>query len=212
MQVTKLEHATLRVTEGDDILIIDPGSFTAPLTDLDGVVAVVITHEHADHVTDEHLARIAQAAPSAPICAPEGVARALDDRSIRIVSPGDTVTAGSFALRFFGGTHEIIHTSLPIVDNVGVLVNDRLYYPGDSYALPDGADIELLAAPTAAPWLRLGDTMDFILDAKPRHSFGTHDAPLVPGALAMHRARMRWAAEQNGGTFHDLDPGDTLEL
>ena len=88
MQVTKLEHATLRVTEGDDILIIDPGSFTVPLAELDGVVAVVITHHTPTTSPTEHLARIAQAVPSAPVYAPEGVARALDDRSIRIVSPG----------------------------------------------------------------------------------------------------------------------------
>lgn len=211
MRITKLEHATLRLQHESGLLVIDPGSFTAPLDPLDGLVGVVLTHEHADHWTSEHLTRLTEHAPGVAIFGPPGVAAAVPDHPIRVVHPGETVTAGTFELTFFGGRHEIIHSSLPVVDNVGVLVNDSLYYPGDSYALP-GVEVELLAAPTGAPWLRLGDTMDFILDVAPRRAFGTHDATLSDAGRAMHRARMRWATEQNGGTFHELDPGDSLEV
>lgn len=210
MKVTKHEHATLRLAEGGETLIIDPGSLTAPLENVGDLVGVLLTHEHADHWTPEHLARLTEAAPDAPILGTEGVARAAGNWPIRVVRPGETTTLGPFTLEFFGGVHEIIHESLPVVDNVGVLVNGSLYYPGDSYALP-GVDVDLLAAPTGAPWLRLGDAMDFILDVAPRRAFGTHDATLSDVGRGMHRARMRWATEQGGGTFHELDPGDVLE-
>lgn len=211
MRVTRHEHATLRLQHDDDILIIDPGAFTAPLADLDGLVGVLLTHEHADHWTPEHLSHLAEIAPGVPIYGPQGVATAASDWPIRVVHPGDTVTAGGFTLEFFGGTHEIIHSSLPVVDNVGVLVNGSFYYPGDSYALP-GVDVDLLAAPAGAPWLRLGDAMDFILDVGPQRAFGTHDSTLSDAGRAMHRARMRWATEQRGGEFHDLEPGDALDV
>ncbi len=211
MKVTKHEHATLRLTEAGRTLIVDPGSLTAPLEDVGDLAGILLTHEHADHWTPEHLARLTQAAPDAPILCTEGVARAAGDWTIRVVRPGETTALGPFTLEFFGGTHEVIHESLPVVDNVGVLVNGALYYPGDSYALP-GVDVDLLAAPTGAPWLRLGDAMDFILDIAPRRAFGTHDATLSDVGRAMHRARMRSATEQGGGAFHDLEPGDALEV
>ena len=51
MQLVKREHACLVLTQSGDTLVVDPGSFTLPLDDLRGVVAIVITHEHPDHWT-----------------------------------------------------------------------------------------------------------------------------------------------------------------
>lgn len=212
MRVNKFEHAALRIDAGDEALLIDPGSFTTPLDDLSGLVAVVITHEHPDHWTPDHLDRILRAAPATPIFAPSGVARAAEGYEITVVSPGDTVTVGAFTLRFFGGAHEVIHSSLPVIENVGVLVNDGLYYPGDSYAVPEGVEVDTLAAPLGAPWLKVGEAMDFVLAVKPRRAFGTHDMTLSVIGKNMHRQRLQWATEQNGGDFFVLEPGDALDL
>ncbi|MFE6733833.1 MBL fold metallo-hydrolase [Microbacterium sp. NPDC057650] len=212
MRVTKFEHAALRIDEGGDTLIIDPGSFTAPLHDLRKVVAVVITHEHPDHWTPEHLDRILLAAPGTPVFAPAGVAAAAAGYEITVVAPGDSVTAGSFSLRFFGGEHAVIHSSLPVVENVGVLVNDELYYPGDSYTVPDGIDVSTLAAPLGAPWLKIGEAMDFVLAVAPRRAFGVHDMTLSVIGKNMHRGRLQWSTEQGGGEFFTLEPSDSLDL
>jgi L-ascorbate metabolism protein UlaG (beta-lactamase superfamily) len=212
MRVTKFEHAALRIEKGDDVLVIDPGSFTSPIDDLHGLVAVVITHEHPDHWTPEHLDRILRAAPGTPIFAPAGVARAAEGYEITVVAPGDTVTAGGFTLRFFGGVHEVIHASLPVVENVGVLVDGEFYYPGDSYAVPEGVEVQTLAAPLGAPWLKIGEAMDYVLAVKPRRSFGTHDMTLSVAGKAMHRQRLQWATEQDGGEFFVLEPGESLDV
>ncbi len=212
MRVTKYEHASLRVDESGDTLLIDPGSFTTPLDDLTDVVAVVLTHEHPDHWTPEHLDRILRSAPGTPIFAPAGVAAAASDYEITVVSPGDTVTAGRFTLRFFGGEHAIIHSSIPLIQNVGVLVNDELYYPGDSYAIPEGVAVDTLAAPLGAPWLKIGEAIDCVLAVKPRRAFGVHDMTLSVAGKTMHRGRLQWATEQNGGEFFALEPGDSLDL
>ena len=212
MRVTKYEHATLRIEESGEGLLIDPGSFTTPLDELSNTVAVVITHEHADHWTPEHLDRILRAASGTPIFAPEGVAMAAPDYQITVVAPGDTVTAGRFTLRFFGGEHAVIHSSVPAVDNLGVLINDKLYYPGDSYAAPEGVEVDTLAAPLGAPWLKIGDAMDFVLAVKPRRAFGVHDMTLSVIGRNIHRSRLQWATERNGGEFFELDPGDALDL
>lgn len=212
MRVTKYEHACLRIDEAEETLLIDPGSFTTPVHDLGNTVGVVITHEHPDHWTPEHFDRILRAAPGTPIFAPAGVARAAEGYEITVVAPGDIVEVGDFTLRFFGGEHAIIHSSLPPVENLGVLVNDELYYPGDSYAVPAGVDVDTLAAPLGAPWLRIGDAMDFVLAVQPRRAFGTHDMTLSVIGKGMHRQRLKWATEQGDGEFFALEPGDSLDL
>lgn len=211
MRVTKYEHAALRVERAGESLLIDPGSFTTPPDDLRDVVAVVITHEHPDHWTPAHLDRILRDSPGIPIFAPQSVAD-IADHDITVVAPGDVVESGPFTLRFFGGAHEVIHSSVPRIQNLGVLVDEELYYPGDSYAVPEGVEVATLAAPLGAPWLRIGDAMDFVLAVAPRRAFGTHDMTLSTIGKDMHRQRLRWATEQNGGEFFELDPGDSLDL
>jgi L-ascorbate metabolism protein UlaG (beta-lactamase superfamily) len=213
MRVTKHEHASLLVEDAGKALIVDPGSFTNPFTELQNVIGIVITHEHADHWTPEQLERILKQTGPIPILGPAGVVVAASDFDITEVSPGDTVTIDPFTLRFFGGQHAVIHESIPVVDNVGVLFNDAFYYPGDSYAVPsEGVDVRLLAAPVGAPWLKIGEAMDFVLAVKPRRVFGTHDMTLSVAGRDMGRARLGWAAEQDGGELIELDPGDSTDV
>jgi L-ascorbate metabolism protein UlaG (beta-lactamase superfamily) len=212
MRVTKFEHATLTLVDTGKTLVIDPGSYTAPLGELQGVVAIVITHEHPDHWTPEHLDRILGIFPGIPIFGPEGVARAATDYDVTVVNPGDVVEVEPFRLEFFGGRHAVIHESIPVVDNVGVLVNDDFYYPGDSYAVPEGRAIKLLASPVGAPWLKIGDAMDFVLAVAPRRVFGTHDMTLSVAGRDNGRMRLGWAAEQGGGELVALNPGEGTDI
>ena len=71
---------------------------------------------------------------------------------------------------------------------------------------------EPLAAPVGAPWLKIGEAMDYVLAVAPARSFAVHDLPLSEVGLQMQRARIAWATEQGGGAFVALEPGDTLEL
>ena len=64
MRVTKHHHAALTVRESGKTLVIDPGSFTDPLVDLGEVVAIVLTHEHPDHWTPDHLDRLLRNPPA----------------------------------------------------------------------------------------------------------------------------------------------------
>jgi len=212
MRVTKHEHACLRLESAGKTLIIDPGGYTLPLSDVDGLVGIVLTHEHPDHWTPDHLDRLRKAHPGTPIYGPSGVVAAAAGYDVTAVSPGDRVEAGPFSLSFHGGRHAVIHETIPVVDNVGVLVDDEFYYPGDSYAVPAGADVKLLAAPVGAPWLKIGEAMDFVLAVAPRRAFGTHDMTLSRIGLQMGRARLKWAVEQDGGEFLELEPGDGADV
>jgi L-ascorbate metabolism protein UlaG (beta-lactamase superfamily) len=210
MRVTKREHACLILDDEGQQLVIDPGNQTGPVS-APGLVAIVITHEHADHWDAEHLATLRAANPNVPIYGPAGVAAAAEDFDITVVAAGERVTAGPFRLRFFGGEHAEIHRSIPLVDNLGVLVNERIYYPGDSYATPD-VPVELLAVPAGAPWLKIGEVMDFVTAVAPKMTFAVHDAPLSPMGLNLAHARIQSSVEAVGGEHHRLSPGDAIEF
>jgi L-ascorbate metabolism protein UlaG (beta-lactamase superfamily) len=212
MRLTKFEHAALLLEDSGKKLFIDPGSFTSPLTDTANTAAVVITHEHADHWTPEQLNRVLELNADVPIFAPEGVARAAADFDITVVHAGDTVEAGPFTLRFFGGRHAVIHESIPVVDNLGVLVNDELYYAGDSFVIPEGVELDVLAVPAGAPWMKVAETIDYVLATKPKRSFSTHEMVLSRAGKDLSNSRIAWATEQNGGEFFALEPGDSLDL
>lgn len=212
MRLTKFEHAGLLLEQDGQKLFVDPGSFTSPLTDTANAVAVVITHEHPDHWTPEQLNRVLDLSPDVTIFGPEGVAAAASGFDITVVHTGDTVEAGPFTLRFFGGRHAVIHESIPVVDNVGVLVNDVLYYAGDSFSPPEGVEVDVLAAPAGAPWMKVAETMDYVLAVKPKRAFPIHEMVLSRAGKDMSNGRLAWATEQNGGTFYPLEPGDSLDL
>jgi L-ascorbate metabolism protein UlaG (beta-lactamase superfamily) len=212
MRLTKLEHAALIIEQSGKKLFVDPGSFTTAITEASGAVAVVITHEHADHWTPEQLTRLLDKAPDIRIFAPRGVADAATGFPITIVEAGDEVTVTPFTLRFFGEKHAVIHSSIPVVDNVGVLINGSVYYGGDSYTVPEGVDVDVLAAPVGAPWLKIGDSMDYVLAVKPKRSFPTHEMTLSKAGKTMTGERIKWATEQNGGQYFALEPGDSLDV
>lgn len=212
MRLTKLEHAALILEDSGKKLFIDPGSFTTPLTDTADTAAIVITHEHGDHWTPEQLKRVIDLNPDVPIYGPAGVAAAASDFRVTTVQAGETVEAGPFTLRFFGGRHAVIHSSIPVVDNLGVLVNGELFYPGDSFTIPDGVDVDVLAVPSSAPWLKAGEFIDYVLAVKPKRSFATHEMINSVVGKQMANTRIGWATEQGGGEHFVLEPGDTLDI
>lgn len=212
MRLTKLEHAAIVVEDSGDKLYIDPGKFTTPITESAGAVAVVITHEHDDHWTPEQLKRISDANPGVRIFGPAGVAAAASGFPVETVQAGDEVEVGPFRLRFFGGKHAQIHPSIPIIDNLGVLVDDALYYAGDSFVVPEGVAVQVLAAPAGAPWMKMSEAMDYVIAVAPKRAFPTHEMLLSQAGKALSNARLGWAAEQGGGEYLPLEPGDSIDF
>lgn len=211
MRITKQEHACLMVSSAEDVVVVDPGAYTLPLTDLDGVVAIVITHEHADHWTAEQLQRILERNSDAKIFGPAGVATAASDFTIDIVTDGDTREAGGFRFSFHGTKHAVIHESIPVVDNVGVLINEELYYAGDSFTVP-GVPVNTLAVPAGAPWLKISETMDYLAEVKPRRAFPTHEMVLSAIGRDLSNARLENVTRLGGGEYFRLEPGDSIDI
>jgi L-ascorbate metabolism protein UlaG (beta-lactamase superfamily) len=211
MRVTKHGHACLELEISGETLILDPGLYTEELTGLGNVVAVVITHKHDDHCDEAKIAKIKKDNPELQVFGTSEVAARLSGLDVTTVYHGDYYEVGSFRLEFYGDMHQIIHQSIPLIQNTAVLVNGDLYYAGDSYTPPD-VKVKALACPTSAPWLKIGDVMDYIQQVKPAICFPTHNALLSQLGHDLNNSRVKQVTEENGGEFKYLEVGQSLEI
>jgi L-ascorbate metabolism protein UlaG (beta-lactamase superfamily) len=178
MLITKYGHACLLVEDGAARLLIDPGAFSTGYEDLTGLTAVLITHQHPDHVDPEKLPALLERNPEAVLHADEGTAAQLADRGlpVRPVHEGDVLDLGT-RVRVVGRDHAVIHPDVPGIPNTGYLVAERLLHPGDALTVPD-AEVEVLGLPTAAPWLKAAEAVDYLRAVRPRVAVPIHEALL----------------------------------
>lgn len=178
MNLTKYEHACLTLEKDNQLLVIDPGAYTTDFIAPEHVVGIVITHDHADHYDHELVTMIMDRNPEAIIIAHPSITHDIEAWPSHTVEAGDSFTVGPFGLEFFGGQHAVISPDYPPMNNLGVLVDDLFYYPGDSFTVPEERAVDTLALPVAAPWLKLSEVMAFLTAVQPRLAFPTHDAIL----------------------------------
>lgn len=176
MKLTKYSHACLVLEHDDSTLIVDPGNFTDDFIMPERVDAVVITHLHADHCDTDKLHAILNANPDAVVY---GLAEIAENANVPVVAvqAGDVLTVAGFELEFTGGDHATIHPDIPSIGNLGVIINNLLYYPGDSFT-PPPRSIRWIATPVSAPWMKLSETVEFLRKSNPEYAFPTHDAIL----------------------------------
>lgn len=212
MKITKYDHACLVLEERGKRIVVDPGSFVqTSLGDLKNVAGVIITHVHADHFDEDHLDTLLKNNPEAQIFSTQEVADKYTKAKVNVVSGGSEAGAGPFKLQFFGGDHAVIHPSFPRNQNVGVLINNLLYYPGDSFTTPN-VPVRLLALPVSAPWLKLSESMDFVASVKPKTIFPTHNALNSPIAEGIAENMVGGFAKNQGADYKFVPVGESIEV
>ena len=209
MQITRFGHAAILVEVAGQRILIDPGAFSSnDVFELDGLDAIVVTHQHADHLDQGRIGGLLERNPDAVRLSDPETASIVDAFSAH--TDGDVTTLGGVELHGIGTTHAEILPAIPRVTNTGVLVTAQgepsVFHPGDSYAsAPENVDI--LAAPLWAPWARIADTVDFIQRVAPRTFFPVHDAGVASLAYGIY-----WNHASTHGGVEDarqLGPSDS---
>ena len=211
MKLTKYQHACFVVEKNGTTLVVDPGNFSHDFIVPSHVDAIVITHEHPDHLDEAKVKEILEANPKATIIAHESIAGRYTNYAAVGAKINENYTIGNFSLQFFGGDHASIAESILVPPNLGVLIDGRLYYPGDSFVVPEGIQIKELALPASAPWLKINESMSFLAAIKPEFTFPTHDAILSEDGKQLADRLLGAVASGQNTQYKRLD-GQTVEL
>ena len=211
MRITKFGHACVRIEHDGRTLVLDPGVFTDAAA-LDGADAVLVTHEHADHVHPDHLR-----GGDAPIWTIAAVERRLREEApdvaerVTVVRPGDRLEVAGISVEVVGEKHAAIHPDYDRFDNSGYLLEaagHSAYHPGDALTPPPRA-VDVLFAPVSAPWLKVSEAIDFVREVAAPTALGIHDRVYSEVGLdmvSMHMANLL----PEGLAFERREPGQDL--
>ncbi|PZS28498.1 MAG: MBL fold metallo-hydrolase [Pseudonocardiales bacterium] len=178
MLLTKYTQSCVRLEGEDGVLVVDPGQWSEPEA-LAGAAAVLVTHEHVDHIDVGRVTAALAADPALTVYTNAAVAAQVGQPADRVVTvaPGEAFEAAGFSVQAVGGLHAEIYEGLPGCPNIGFVIDERLYHPGDALFVPDG-DIETLLVPICAPWLKVAEALDFVRAVAPARAYPMHDAML----------------------------------
>jgi L-ascorbate metabolism protein UlaG (beta-lactamase superfamily) len=213
MYIKKLGHCCLLIKEKALTILTDPGMFTTDQNELSGIDVILITHEHSDHFHVESVKKVLANNPRAKIITNHSVGKLLDKEQIpyTIVAHGNSLIIDSVVVEGFGEKHAQIYSEIPVVENTGYFINNRLFYPGDALYNPE-RPVDILALPVAGPWIKISEAIEYGLVVKPNHAFPVHDALLTEKALGIfHRHPQKFLGEA-GIEFHALTAGQEIEL
>lgn len=211
MLLTKLEHACVRLEKDGAVLVIDPGIWSAPGA-LDGAAAVLITHEHFDHLNADTLRAALTADPGLRLWTNSTVAGEFADFGGRVhaVSHGDTFTVDGFDVHVYGEKHAVLHRDIPVVPNTGFMIDGEVFHPGDALTVPEDR-VPTLLLPANAPWLNVSDLIDYGREVAPDRGYAIHDALLSERGLAVLSTWLTMAG-RGGDTYRRVAPGTSIEL
>lgn len=211
MKITKYIHACILLEKEDTNLLIDPGSFTALPADVSKINFVIVTEEHFDHFNLDNLQKIANKNPEVQIYTTAAVYESMSDTSLNIhkIVGSQIVDMGAYSITFEENDHATIYRMSPC-KSLAITINDHLYYPSDTFTTTDKS-IQILALPTAGPWFKVSEAIEFAnaIDSKiiiPTHNALNSDI----GNEVIHNSITSNLSK--GKEFIYLAPGKSIEI
>jgi L-ascorbate metabolism protein UlaG (beta-lactamase superfamily) len=213
MQMTKLGHACVVLEKDGTALVIDPGTWSDADTALSGASAVLITHEHPDHVDADAVRSALRRDPGLELWTNATVAGQFADfgGQVHAVRHGDTFSTAGFDVHVYGQDHALIHRDVPLVANTGFAVDGEVFHPGDSLTVPEDP-VPTLLLPVVAPWLKTSEMIDYVREVAPQRAYAIHDGLLNANGIGLTQRMLLLAAQPTGADYVRLEPGQTVDL
>jgi len=181
VQIVHHGHSCVLLTTDSARLLFDPGTLSNGFESARDLDAILITHQHFDHVDGARLPALVEANPNAALVVDEDTAPELEKLGLTptsVAHAGDTFTFGDTSVAVVGGDHAVIHPDFAMPSNVGYVVDHgAFYHPGDALFVPEQR-IDVLGLPMSAPWLKTSEAGEFLRAVGPRVAVPIHDALL----------------------------------
>lgn len=180
MKITKLGHCCLLIEENGLRILTDPGSYTVEeQKNIKNIDVVLITHDHADHLHIESLKTIIKNNPESKIFTNQDTSKVLEKEGIvfKIIGDQQSAEVNNVLIEGFGSFHAEMYRDIPQTANTGYFIADKFFYPGDAFTIPN-RPVEILAVPTAGPWMKLSEGIEYAISVKPKKCFPVHDGIL----------------------------------
>ena len=216
MRITHLGHACLLVEVADTRLLIDPGVFSPRAHEQRELDAVLVTHQHPDHLDADRLPALLDANPRARLITDPDSADLLHGKGIDVSSlaAGGTERIGGATVTGAGDLHALIHEEIPRIHNTGIRIaaagEPTFYHPGDALDAEPGP-IDVLAFPLSAPWARSRDMTGFLRRIGARDAIPIHDALLSPAGRNLYLSQAGTLGSKST-RIHDLSDGSPTEF
>ncbi|HEX6917995.1 MAG TPA: MBL fold metallo-hydrolase [Phycicoccus sp.] len=181
MHITHLGHACVLIEMADTRLIIDPGTFAGDLAGVRDLDAVLVTHQHPDHLDPDRFPGLVAHNRHARVLCDPGSVEVLGGIGVDATAHDGPTQVGSVTVTPVGEVHALIHEEIPRIPNVGVRLDAEgepsFFHPGDALDAEPG-EVDVLAFPLQAPWQRSREMTAFLRRFDAPHAVPVHDGLL----------------------------------
>lgn len=212
MKIKKFGHCCFLAEPKEGVRIMtDPGEYSSLQNEEKNISAVLITHEHSDHLHIESLKKVLENNPKCIVITNSSVGLLLQEAGISYLKleEGEKYNLQGVEISAFGNIHAEVYETLPRVQNTGYMIDD-LCYGGDAFSYPD-ARVDILALPVNGPWMKLCEAIDYAQHINPRVVFPVHDAYIHDWADFIWRIPENVLLEY-GIKFKKLELGKEINL
>lgn len=214
MRIAHFGHSCVLVELNGAKILFDPGTFSHGFESVTGLDAIVVTHQHPDHIDPNRIEALIEANPTARLLSDPQTAQQRGE-PWQAVPAGAITDVGDLRITGGGGRHAVIHPEMPVVDNTVFQLGTaddpaQFVHPGDSLWVPP-VRVGVLAVPAVAPWMKISEAVDYLRAVAPRTAFPIHFGIIAPQAQSIYFGRLSEMRPVDTD-FIVIEPGDHAEF